>query len=469
MSSKQDVTYTRTAADFERKYNFGRSFSEILGIANDAQTHAYNAEEIAKRVEAKVLDVEAKVLNIDVLEKLNVSAGTIELKSKGLSIQSEYFSLSAENGIKTTRGNIGLWDISENGILKYTDNYFVRFNAPINQTDDVLIVAKQSDGVVTDIPFYLKADGTVKMNKGIIGEDIDVYGTIRAKEISSYTDDTWNETAKIYYDNRYFYFEVTNHATNSQAGLKIYRDDNDVYAKTSTLYAEDEANWSEVICYSAKAEIFSTDTIFLNSPYFSCVTNHGAFRGEYIFRDNVSFNNSVSFKKEEKEVTIIGEDAIRIGNATSKKVSTFNMNDNLTIYSQTGMWFGVENGYTGVLAGSWRLDSGATVTSDRNRKHDIKDMPSEYRILFDNLRPVIHKYDNGTSNRYHTAFIAQEVDEAITKAGLTRQDFAGLCIENEGKDNELWSLRYGEFVALNTYEIQKLKKELADIKAKIGA
>ena len=37
MSAKQDRTYTRTASDLERKYNFGKSFAEILGIATDAR------------------------------------------------------------------------------------------------------------------------------------------------------------------------------------------------------------------------------------------------------------------------------------------------------------------------------------------------------------------------------------------------------------------------------------------------
>ena len=33
--SKQDATYARTAQDLERKYSFGKSFGEILGIVND--------------------------------------------------------------------------------------------------------------------------------------------------------------------------------------------------------------------------------------------------------------------------------------------------------------------------------------------------------------------------------------------------------------------------------------------------
>lgn len=35
MSSKQDKTYARTTQDIERKYSFGKTFAEMLGLIND--------------------------------------------------------------------------------------------------------------------------------------------------------------------------------------------------------------------------------------------------------------------------------------------------------------------------------------------------------------------------------------------------------------------------------------------------
>lgn len=64
MSSKQDRTYPRTAAELERKYNFGRNFSEILGIAKDAQTHAYNAEESVKEWSQRIVGLEGNYAEI---------------------------------------------------------------------------------------------------------------------------------------------------------------------------------------------------------------------------------------------------------------------------------------------------------------------------------------------------------------------------------------------------------------------
>lgn len=54
MSAKQDRTYPRTASDIERKYNFGKSFAEVLGIATDAQDKASKAIETVKTLDEEL-------------------------------------------------------------------------------------------------------------------------------------------------------------------------------------------------------------------------------------------------------------------------------------------------------------------------------------------------------------------------------------------------------------------------------
>ena len=119
------------------------------------------------------------------------------------------------------------------------------------------------------------------------------------------------------------------------------------------------------------------------------------------------------------------------------------------------------------LFGTWKTLSSITVLSDKNQKNSIEVLSSQYSQLFDNLIPVRYKYNDGASNRYHTGFIAQDVEEAITQARLTTQDFAGYVYQ-EGIDT-FASLRYEEFIALNTMEIQKLKKEVAQLKKQLAA
>lgn len=128
----------------------------------------------------------------------------------------------------------------------------------------------------------------------------------------------------------------------------------------------------------------------------------------------------------------------------------------------------------GYLQGTWRLDgSPIAASSDKNYKNSIKNISNKYEILFNNLKPSLYKYNNGTSNRYHTGFIAQDVENAITLAGLTTQDFAGLVIdkqinENTNQEETQYYLRYEEFIALNTLEIQKLKEKIKILENKIS-
>jgi hypothetical protein len=116
----------------------------------------------------------------------------------------------------------------------------------------------------------------------------------------------------------------------------------------------------------------------------------------------------------------------------------------------------------------------SSFTSDINKKNTVATISENYAILFDNLNPVTYKYNDGTSDRLHTGFIAQEVKQALDIANINTKDFAGLVIFNQDTEEEEWTLRYGEFIALNTWQIQKLKTrvseletELAEIKEKL--
>jgi ubiquinone biosynthesis protein UbiJ len=90
-------------------------------------------------------------------------------------------------------------------------------------------------------------------------------------------------------------------------------------------------------------------------------------------------------------------------------------------------------------------------------------MPHEYDVIFDALHPVTFKYNDGTSGRIHMGMIAQEVEGVVNRAGVSTDDFAAICVENEQ-----YSLRYGEFVAMCIDQIQKLKKRVEELENKLN-
>lgn len=120
----------------------------------------------------------------------------------------------------------------------------------------------------------------------------------------------------------------------------------------------------------------------------------------------------------------------------------------------------------------------AQTDSDRNIKNTITPFNNLYYWeeekqdkFFDALIPSSYKYNNGSSNRLHIGFIAQDVYDALANAGLNSDDYAYVCCDinpiTEEKTN--WRLRYEEFVALNTWQIQKLKKRITELEAKLDA
>ena len=125
--------------------------------------------------------------------------------------------------------------------------------------------------------------------------------------------------------------------------------------------------------------------------------------------------------------------------------------------------------------------NGTISTSDRSVKTEIASMSDVQERLFSMLKPVTFKFTNGSSGRTHYGFISQDVEDSLTELNLTGQDFAGFCkdlqLGNDGKiaTNEDgskkydYSLRYSEFIALNTYMIQKLQLENQELRNELQA
>lgn len=124
----------------------------------------------------------------------------------------------------------------------------------------------------------------------------------------------------------------------------------------------------------------------------------------------------------------------------------------------------VANATGGHLYGTWTASNSIGVTSDADKKNSIEELPEKYTALFDNLKPVRYKYNDGTSDRYHTGFIAQDVEQALADSGIDSKDFAGF-IKDENGD---CFLRYEEFIALAVNEIQSLKKKNSDLENRVA-
>lgn len=98
--------------------------------------------------------------------------------------------------------------------------------------------------------------------------------------------------------------------------------------------------------------------------------------------------------------------------------------------------------------------------SDRNIKNSIEALPEKYVRMFDLVEPRRYKLNSGTSGRYHAGFIAQEVEAAMQKCGITSQEFAGWAAAKREDGSETYFLRYSEFIPILWAKVREQEERL---------
>ena len=101
------------------------------------------------------------------------------------------------------------------------------------------------------------------------------------------------------------------------------------------------------------------------------------------------------------------------------------------------------------LVGSNIYANGSPVatSSDSRQKQDIAPLADKYLQMIKAIDPVSFRYnaDIALSGRTHTGFIAQNVLQAMTAAGITTSEFAAFVDVNS--DGNEYALRYEEFIS----------------------
>lgn len=98
--------------------------------------------------------------------------------------------------------------------------------------------------------------------------------------------------------------------------------------------------------------------------------------------------------------------------------------------------------------------------SDRNIKNSIEALPEKYVRMFELVEPKRYKLNSGTSGRFHTGFIAQEVEAAMQKCGITSQEFAGWAAAKRKDGSETYFLRYSEFIPILWAKVREQEERL---------
>lgn len=136
----------------------------------------------------------------------------------------------------------------------------------------------------------------------------------------------------------------------------------------------------------------------------------------------------------------------------------------------------------GYSSGGWKT------TSDRRKKKDFRKLLEDDRFerFFELLQPMKYRLIEN-DDKMHIGFVAQDVEQAMKCCGISENEFYGLehavlsekdfesneewekFLEQNGGANDMYTLCYQEFIALNTAMIQKLQNRCNDFERRLSA
>ena len=350
------------------------------------------------------------------------------------------------NDLNAFGATIGGWSINDSGLYSYQTVDGIehacglwKYNYHVHGFDGAtrhIAMHAGSSSSVGEAPFRVYYDGTLVSSKGhIAGLTIATGGL----HISNYEDNSgcgiWSRHTHPLNDDYVAMHAGTDSYHIGDAPFLVYHSGH-LVATSAEIRGHIEATSGSF------RGILSAGTVLGSGGKLKFDTWPNG-NGRIVTSDNTM---GITFGNNTNSTLLIYGSSITLGETTA-------INNNGLHINTTG----------GTLQGTWYGTSSQSSVSDKNKKHEIETLPSQYFDLLDNLNPVRYKYNDGTSNRYHTGFIAQEVHEALKTAYIDSKDFAGLVIFNQGEEDELWTLRYEEFIALNTAAIQKLKSRVAEL------
>lgn len=115
--------------------------------------------------------------------------------------------------------------------------------------------------------------------------------------------------------------------------------------------------------------------------------------------------------------------------------------------------------------------------SDRNIKHNISRFDERFEKAYMDFEPVKYMLRNfnevDNHDRLHYGLIAQDVETALKNNGIANEEAGFLCVTKEEVPNQFgemksYSLCYMDLISLNMHMIQKLHKEVEELKKQLN-
>ena len=391
--------------------------------------------------------------------------------------------------ITASSGKIGSWNVGDMG--NYTDSIYTTYCAastPSSSNPEYAIfmrgkgaentlafgVKKRTSSSTSwndaENPFYVRKDGYVKM------ENAHVTGTINAKDGTIGGFEILSKVLRS---------DITKSGTRYQTFMQA-ADGTDTTTAFAVRTSDDNGStWTYQfrVNYDGSATLRNATITGSSTIASACIPNLNASKITAGTLDVDRIPNISAGKITSGTISTDRLDAsvITTGNFSSKTLST----SNLTVAS--GCRLGVASEYNALIrtVGDYTYIRGygpdtnyetsfynlvkyvVQNSSNKDIKNEIHGFDDRYDIFFDNLNPQLFKYNFEPNMGYTMGYIWQEVEEARITSNLSKNDL-GALYETEGVTGGL-ALSKQDFIALNTWQIQKLKTRVEELENKLAA
>lgn len=391
--------------------------SEVTNTANGLQSQiTQNAKSITSKVSAgdiaSTINQTAQAVTIDA-SKININGAISANKT---------FKIDTNGFMTATGGTIGGWTIGNDHIF---NNLAYTGEQNSNSTGMGLYGGNWAFWAGNG-RFSVTQDGVLYAN------NVNIEGIVRAKSFYAY-------------DNVYLY---SSELKKDLLALRLRYNDGDKYDEADDLTI---GPGMSAITFRSKNGIMGKATKSSSSSWGEWI-----FYGDiYLLNDNFIYTRD----KNDKNVNLIGISSgnnIWIGSRQDTAANA-NVMDNCYIVAK--------NIYH-------RTTSGNTSLSDERHKKDIQDIDYAKDFIM-SLKPRKYKFKEGTSDRYHNGFLANEVkesmDSTIGDSGVyIRYTFnEDVPIDHSNPDTYIQGLRYEEFIAPHIQVTQEHENRINELEQTI--
>ena len=339
----------------------------------------------------------------------------------------------------------------------YTTQFYTKIetNSLINQTAEDIDLS-----VDTKLSNY---STTTEMNSAI---------SLKANEITSSVSETYatktttNQlSSRISQTAKSIDLSVTDNETSAGINIKLKNEDGtEIDSEDANITLSGLVSFTNL--RTSGQTVINGGNIQTGTLSASKITT-GTLNGNNVSITNLNASNikTGTLNGNNVSVTNLSASNIKSGSLTSTNVKIGSWKINGTgILSDLCQIYPEVIGYRIDTAHGWasqtwyNVGRAASNVSDKKLKKKIKSLDNKYNNFFDELKPVKFEYKK-SDNKTHIGFIAQDVQEAEKNNNLD------LDIVYETDD--YLNLDKREIIALNTWQIQLLKKEIKELKKEI--